>query len=149
MPANVTLFWCQDREWRYNPDREMKGDCTRSREARAKPGAKQCRHITINLPSQWCSEVHGPRTLLRERVHTSFTLLLITLGEGVRRMHFCNFGGSWWKLITTRWISSYWQILEWLSTSEVSEWGMLFGWSRRWIPCSFIDIKCEQRNGKG
>ena len=76
MPANVTLFWCQDREWRYNPDREMKGDCTRSREARAKLGAKQCRHITINLPSQWCSEVHGPRTLLEREstylLHTAF-----------------------------------------------------------------------------
>lgn len=31
-----------------------------------------------------------PQDSAGERVHTSFALLLITLGEGVRRMHFCS-----------------------------------------------------------
>ena len=134
----ITLIWPRNEGRLY---KKQGGACQAG--SQAVPAYYNKSPVTMMLGST------RPQDSAGERVHTSFTLLLITLGEGVRRMHFCNFGGSWWKLITTRWISSYWQTLEWLSTSEVSDWGMLFGWSRRWIPCSFIDIKCEQRNGKG
>ena len=135
MPANVTLFWCQDREWRYNPDREMKGDCTRSREARAKLGAKQCRHITINLPSQWCSEVHGPRTLLRESTY----LLHTAFNHAWWRCKKDAFLQFWRKLVETNYYSLDLKLLTnfGVVVNIWSVWETLFGWSRRWIPCSF------------